>query len=156
VDKNSHHGAAAERHNKHEEPVGNQVHSPHEVAKGNGKTELSKLSIEGVEVGAGMAEELILVTSGVEVDKGVGSGSGQVESLAVDLDGRRLGKHLENVEAGGTGRPGIAENGLVVAVQVGHMRGVIEERKLGSGLVEGLLDIVTSACVCVLVTHQCI
>lgn len=103
-----------------------------------------------------MVEELILVTSGVKVDKSVGSGSGQVESLAVDLDGRRLGKHLKDVEAGGTGRPGIAENGLVVAVQVGHMRGVIEERKLGSGLVEGLLDGVTSACGCELVSDQCI
>jgi hypothetical protein len=115
-EEDSHHGAATKRHNKHEEPVGNQVHSPHEVAKGNGKTELSKLSVEGVEVGACVVEELILVTSGVEVDKGVGSGSGQVESLAVDLDGRRLGKHLEDVEAGGTGRPGIAEDRLVVAV----------------------------------------
>jgi hypothetical protein len=84
--------------------------------------------------------ELVLATGGLKGDQSVGGGGGQVESLAVDLDGRGFGKHIEDVKARRASRPGVAQNGLVVAVQVGHMGGVLEERKLGSGLVEGLLD----------------
>jgi hypothetical protein len=101
---------------------------------------LGQLAVHGVEPGAGMTVELVLATRGLEGDQGVGGGGGQVESLAVDLDSCRLRKHLENVEAGRASGPGVAENRLVVAVQVSHMRGVVEKRKLGSGLVEGLLN----------------
>lgn len=86
------------------------------------------------------AMELVLATGLVEGNQSVRGGGGQVKPLAINLDGRRFGEHLNDIEAGGTCRPGIAENGLVVAIQVGHMGGVVEERKLGSGLVEGLLD----------------
>jgi hypothetical protein len=139
-EEDSHHGAATKRHNKHEEPVGNEVHGPHQVTEGNGQAILGQLAVHGVEPGAGMTVELVLATRGLEVDQSVGGGGGQVESLAVDLDSRGLGKHLENIEARRAGRPGVAENRLVVAVQVSHMGGLVEERKLGSGLVEGLLD----------------
>ncbi|KAI6751761.1 hypothetical protein HG531_006457 [Fusarium graminearum] len=105
---------------------------------------LGQLAVHGVEPGAGMTVELFLATRGLEGDQSVGGGGGQVESLAVDLDSCGLGKHLENVEAGRAGRPGIAKNRLVVAVQVSHVGSLVEERKLGSGLVEGLLDSSTS------------
>jgi hypothetical protein len=136
----SHHCAAAKGHNKHEKPVGDEVHGPHQVTEGNGQAMLGQLAVHGVEPGAGMTVELVLATRGLEGDQGVGGGGGQVESLAVDLDSCRLRKHLENVEAGRASGPGVAENRLVVAVQVSHMRGVVEKRKLGSGLVEGLLN----------------
>jgi len=142
--ENLHHGAAAKGHNKHEKPVGNQVHGPHKVTEGDSQTILGELAVGGVEPSAGMAMELVLATRGLKGDQSVGGGGGQVESLAVDLDGRGLGKHIKDVKTRRAGRPGVAKNGLVVAVQVGHMRGVFEERKLGSGLVEGLLDSSTS------------
>lgn len=137
---NSHHGAATERDNEHEEPVGDEAHSPHEVAEGNSYAILGKLTVEGMEPAAINAMELVLATGLVEGNQSVRGGGGQVKPLAINLDGRRFGEHLNDIEAGGTCRPGIAENGLVVAIQVGHMGGVVEERKLGSGLVEGLLD----------------
>lgn len=135
-----HHGAATERDNEHEEPVGDETHSPHEVAEGNSYAVLGKLAVEGMEPAAVNAVELVLATGLVEGNQSVRGCGSQVKPLAVNLDGRRFGEHLNDIEAGGTRRPGIAENGLVVAIQVGHMGGVVEERKLGSGLVEGLLD----------------
>lgn len=149
--ENSHHGSAAEGDEKHEQPVGDQAESPHDVAEGHGETVLGGLAVEGVEPAIN-EDEVLLVTRGLEGDQVIRGGGGQVEPLLVNLDGCRLGKQVKDVEAGGASGPRVAQDGLVVAVQIGHVRAVLEKRELGRGLVEGLLDGSASAYACVLAT----
>lgn len=142
---NSHHGSATKGHNEHEQPVGDQAENPHEVSKGSGETELSDLAVEGVEPAVEKLK-LGLAARGLEGNQVVGGGGGHVQSLLVDVDLGRGREHLEDVEVGGGNRPGVAEDGLVVAVQESHVRSVGQNSKLASGLVEGLLNLVAAAC----------
>lgn len=85
--------------------------------------------------------EVVLGLLGVEVEKSLAGGGGQVETSAVDVDGRRRGQHLEHPEGPGARGPGVAEDGLVVAVDQGRVRGVGQSSELARGLVEGSFDL---------------
>lgn len=149
--QNLHHGSATEGDNKHEEPVGNKAESPHNVTKGNSKAKLSELAVEGVEEALGVNTlQVLLYTGFVPRGKSLSGGSGQVDALLVNLVDGGLGEHVNDIEGGGTGRPGVAENGLVVTVEVANVGSVIEERELGSRFVECLLNLAAVTCNCVL------
>lgn len=141
---NLHHASAGERDNQHEHPLGHEVENPEKVAKGDRQAKLGGLAIEGVEPRVEEGEGL-LVASLLQLDKLLRSNGGKVKPLLVDVDGGRLGEHLEGPEVADVGGPGIAEDGLVVAVENAHVRGVWELCKLGCRLVEGGFNLVTVA-----------
>lgn len=73
-------------------------------------------------------------------DNGLGGSAGEVEAGSVDVNGSGGREHFKGPDDTGTGRPRVAENGLVVAVEDGHVGSLGEDGKLSSGSVEGLFD----------------
>ena len=94
-----------------------------------------------------MEAEAVLGALGLEVEQGLGRGGGQVEALDVDVDGGRLGQHLEYPEVAGAGGPAVAEDRLGVAVEDGGVGGLGQSRELVDGLVERRLDRAAMPCV---------
>lgn len=142
-----HHGSATQGDEEHEEPAGDEVESPCDVGKGEGDAVFNGLAVERVEPTLTIDEvESLLATRGVEVDEFIRGRGSQVESPLVDLDRRRGREHLEDVEVGGCRRPGVAEDGLVVAVHQAHVGSTRKDCELGGRLVEGRLDPAAVAC----------
>ena len=140
--KNLHHGPAEERHDKHHSPRGDHIEDPEEVAEGNRKTKGGELSVDGVEPRISINElKSILVALRPKVDDVLGGGSGEVHALPVDINRRRLRENVKDVNGSGSGRPRVAENGLVFTVEGGDMGRLVQDSKLGSALVEGSLDL---------------
>lgn len=78
-------------------------------------------------------------------ENGLGGGAAEVETVCVDVNGGGGREHVKGPDDTGTGRPRVAENGLVVAVEDGHVGGLGEDGKLSSGSVESLFDGFTAA-----------
>lgn len=79
-----------------------------------------------------METPALLVALVVQVHVGLISSSRQVHALAVDLDGRRRGHHVDGPDRSGGGRPAVAEDGLVIAVDDGHVRRLGQQGEPGS------------------------
>lgn len=144
--------AADERDADHESPAGNLGEAPDSVANGNVKAVLGERAVEGVEealVRSGLLVGLLKVNSG---DLGGGDGSAVEREDANSgsrsaLVSERLGKldvqHTRRADA-----PGVAENAVLVAVQV------CEVGRVGSGgqesdtAIEGLLRALAQAEAC--------
>jgi hypothetical protein len=141
---NLHHRSADHGENQHGHPARDETEAPENVTNNIGQAQLSNLSVEGVEEAIDTLESLLLV--GVAQSNNVirGNGGG-VEPLLIDVYGGRLREHLKHPEVGGSGAPGVAEDRLVIAVDVAHVRAAGEDGELASGLVEGGVDPVATA-----------
>lgn len=140
-----HHASTGKGDNQHEEPVGDEAKSPHDVAVGNGETKLGDLAVEGVEPRVEKNETSLLLGLSSELDKVFGGGGGKVESLLVDVNCSGSRKHVDGPDASSTGGPGIAQNRLVIAVEHAHIRRPRQDGKLGSGFVKSLLNLAAVA-----------
>ncbi len=67
-----------------------------------------------------------------------------VEALGIDIDGSWGWQDLEDPDSAGWGRPGIAEDRLVFAVEQGGVGRIWFKRKYGSRLVKRLFDSTTA------------
>lgn len=140
-----HHSAAKHGDTNHESPAGDGVHDPQDITHSGGEAVLGQLSVVRVE------EPVMQLSVGpvailVQLDEVVRGHGGHVEALGVDVDRGRGGQDLEDPEGAGGGGPGVAEDGLVVAVDQGGMGAVGLKGEFGGCLVESLLDSVTMAC----------
>lgn len=143
-DNHSHHSSAKHGHNDHEEPARNQVEAPEDVANNGRESVLSEPTVERVE-DAVVQLALALVAVLLQLDEVVAGDGGQVESLGVEIDRGRRGKHLEDPKSASRGGPGVAKDGLVLAVEHCGVRGARSHGELGCGLVESGLDLVAMA-----------
>ena len=99
-----------------------------------------------MEVGVGSDEAELLLAGGVQVEDVLRRGAAQVQGLPVHIDISRLGHHVEDPEGARAGRPGVAQDRLVVAVKVAQVRRVGHSAELDDRLVPGLLNLVAVAC----------
>lgn len=139
-----HHASAGEGDDEHKRPLGNEVEDPEKVAKRDGQAKLGGLAVEGVPEGLEQ-DKVLLVASLLQLHNLVRSDGGKVKSLLVDVDGGGLWEHVEGPDVANVGGPGIAKDGLVVAVEDAHVRSGWELRKLGSSTLESGFKPVTAA-----------
>lgn len=76
----------------------------------------------------------------MQLDEVIGRDGRHVEALGVDVDGRGSRQQLEDPDGAGGSGPGIAEDGLVVAVDKSSVGRVRLESKSSSRLVESLFN----------------
>jgi hypothetical protein len=140
-----HHSSAEHGHADHEEPAGNQVEEPEDVADNGGQSVLSEPAIEGVEDTV-VQLGLLLVAILLQLDKVIAGNGGHVEALGPQVDGSRGRQHLKDPESTGGRRPGVAQNRLILTVEHGSVGSAGGDSELGCSLVEGLLDAIAVAC----------
>lgn len=101
-----HHGSAEEGDDEHHGPRGDNVHNPEEVAEGNSEAIGGQLAGQGVEPRIGLdAVQVGLASLGPLINNVLGSNSGEVEALPVDLGLGRLREDIEDVDRSSGGGP---------------------------------------------------
>lgn len=105
---------------------------------------LGEPALPGVEC-ALVKLEVLLVAVLVHRHDVVGRSGGGVEPLGPDFDLGGLGDHLKDPDNARRDRPRVAEDGLLLAVEIADRRGIRHESKLGGRLVEDLLNVVAAA-----------
>jgi hypothetical protein len=140
---NLHEGSGEEGNTNHQSPAGHDRETVNDPTKGNGKTSLSKHTVERMEealIGSVLLESLV----GNNLDKVLSRNGGAVHGEVVDsggrsgLIGKRLGK-LDVDDAGGTGTPCIAQLRFLLAVQATELRTAGDSGEKGDSL--GPLDV---------------
>lgn len=81
-----------------------------------------------------------------QVDNVVRGSGGDVQALPVDIDVGSRGQQTDGPDGRGSGRPRVAEDGLVIAVKETQVRGFGKLGELDGRLVKGSLDLIAVAC----------
>lgn len=136
----AHDVSAHEGNTNHEQPARNNGKDPENISEGDCEAVLGEYTIERVEIT--IVDRQVLPCLGrVKVGEGLDlSGSG-IQPSAAHNYWRWLGRHLEEPEAWWTGTPGVAEDWLVVAVKVSHVRSGWVDTPKQCGLVKSLLNL---------------
>ena len=87
-----------------------------------------------------------LVLGGVQVQESLGVGGGQVKALQVDVSLGRRREHLKDPESASSSGPSVAEDGLIIAVDISNVGSVGESSELGGSLIEGSLHLQAVPC----------
>ena len=142
--QNAHEAPADERQEHHEGPVGNGIEEPNGIGPGHGKAIRVGPTLEGME-STGMDLDIFLAVI-VNFDDVFTCGGGEVEAPDVNGDVGRGGKHIEDPQNPGSGRPGIAQDRLIFAVQHGQVRWVVTLGKGGGRFIPGRLQFCAASC----------
>lgn len=145
--EDSHQRSAEERNNKHHSPRGNSAQGPEEVANGDSDTILSKLAIKGMEPAAVLKlAPALLVTGDVGINNFLSGDGGEIQALDENISLSRGGEDIKSPENTGGSRPAVAENRLIVAVDVSEMRRLGELSELEGCITVCGFDLVAVAC----------
>lgn len=104
---NLHHCSAKHGHDDHEEPAGNQVKEPKNIADRSGQSVLGKPAVKRME-NAVMELACLSVSILLQLYKIVTRNGSQVQALGIEIDGSWLRSHLEDPESTSGCRPGVA------------------------------------------------
>jgi len=134
----AHEGSADERNTNHEHPTWDNSENPEKVTERHSEAVLGENAVEWVEVA--LVKRLRLpFLGGVKIRERLDSSGGSVQRLNANIDWRRWRRELHDPERWWAGTPGIAEDRLVVAVEVSELRGSRVGRPEGCSLIESSL-----------------
>lgn len=145
--------SANERDGNHEQPTWNNSESPEDIAKRNCEPKFGKLSIEWVEV-AFIRGLLLPCLKSMKIGEGLHIGGGSVEGNKADVHWSRLGRNLHDPQMRRTSPPGVAQDRLIVAVEVCQMRGSWIDSEQERALVESLLNFSATAKACLVASSD--